>query len=101
VRQSIPISVLPVSHVLSISCQLRLSGRQQDRVSRVAESDGRGVPGASDHQLGCDLVGQPTSRTMGVSSDSGDSVADRGLAARLSRLQGTSSCLIIGEFYLC
>lgn len=71
--------------------QFRLHSRQQDRVSRIAELDGGGVPGASDHQLGCDPVGQKTLGVVGCPSHLGYGVVNRGLAACLSRLQGTSS----------
>lgn len=72
--------------LLSFFLQLRLHARQQDRVSRVAKLDGRGVPGASDHQLGRDSLGQKTLRVMGGSSDIGDGVANWGLATCLPRL---------------
>lgn len=75
---------------LSISSQLRLHTRQQDRVSRVAELDGGGVPGSPDHQLGCHSVGQKTLRVVGCPSHLSYSVVNRGFAACLPRLQGTS-----------
>lgn len=70
------------------SPQLRLHARQQDRVPRVAEFDGGGVPGTSYHQLGRDSLGQKTSGVVGGPGDIGDGVINRGLAARLPRLQG-------------
>lgn len=75
----------------SISSQLRLYTRQQDRVSRVAELDGGGIPGTPDHQLGCDLMGQKTLRVMGCPSHLGYGVVNRSFATCLPRLQGTSS----------
>lgn len=94
IRQSVPPyphSSVTYNPSLSISFQLRLPARQQDRVSRVAELDGGGVPGASDHQLGCYSVGQQTLRVVGCPSHLSYSVVNRGFAACLPRVQGTSS----------
>jgi len=63
-----------------------LHTRQQDRVSRVAKLDGRGVPRASNHQLGCDSMGQETVRVVGCPSHLGYGVVNRGFAACLPRL---------------
>lgn len=69
--------------------QLRLHTRQQDRVPRITESNGRRVSRTSNHQLGRDLMGEKTFGTVGRSGDPGDSVSYGSAATRLSRLQGT------------
>lgn len=71
--------------------QLRLHTWQQDRVPRVTEFDGGGVPGAPNYQLGRDPLGQKTLRAVGGSSNPCDGIINRSLAARLPRLQGTLS----------
>lgn len=59
----------------NLRSMLRLHTRQQDRVPRVTESNGRRVPRTSNHQLGRDLMGEKTFGTVGRSGDPGDSVS--------------------------
>lgn len=72
----------------NLCSMLRLHTRQQDRVPRVTESNGRRVPRTSNHQLGRDLMGEKTFGTVGRSGDPGDSVSYGSAATRLSGLQG-------------
>jgi len=61
---------------------------KQNRISVEPKFDGRGVPGETNNQLGCNPVGKTTVRAVGNSVRIGDFRTLRITTTHVHRLQG-------------
>lgn len=69
-----------------------MQGCQQDGISGLGQTDGGGVPGESDHQLGRDPLGEPLDGAVGGATGAGPHFTHRVAADCLSRVQGELAC---------